>query len=151
MARDWGGGLPRELLEAVARRVAPGDRFSFRLACKGWAEAGGSREGGGGGKQGGKEVLRGGRRTRTTARAAAVSMARVEWARSCASEEDWERYIKTCEAPGCKKRPSTGFEQGKARWCKAHGHAKGARNVEYQRYYCGMDYWGEALRGAVNS
>ena len=47
VARDWGAGLPRELLEAVARRVAPEDRFCFRLVCRGWAEAGGSREGGG--------------------------------------------------------------------------------------------------------
>jgi len=29
VGRDW-GGPPRELLEAVARRVAPEDRFSFR-------------------------------------------------------------------------------------------------------------------------
>ena len=42
VARDWGAGLPRELLEAVA----PEDRFCFRLVCRGWAEAGGSAEGG---------------------------------------------------------------------------------------------------------
>ena len=33
-------------------------------------------------------------RTRTTARAAAASVARAEWARSCASDWDWERYIR---------------------------------------------------------
>ena len=39
-------------------------------------------------------MLPDGRRTRTTARAAAASVARVEWARSCASEGEWERYIR---------------------------------------------------------
>ena len=38
--------------------------------------------------------FRGGILTRTTARAAAASVARVEWARSCASEKDWEWYMK---------------------------------------------------------
>ena len=93
VARDWGAGLPPELLEAVARRVAPEDRFCFRLVCRGWAEAGGGAAGGGGGKQGGERVLPDGRRTRTTARSAAASLARVEWARSCASYSEWERYI----------------------------------------------------------
>ena len=46
--RDWGGGLwlPRRLLEAVARRVAREDRLSFRLLCRGRAEAGGSPKAG---------------------------------------------------------------------------------------------------------
>ena len=103
-ARDWAGGLPRELLEAVARRVAPEDRFSFRLVCRGWAEAGGGTGGGGGGKQGGRRfhphaLLPDGRRTRTPVLAAAASMARVEWARSCVSDEEWERHIvpRLCE------------------------------------------------------
>merc|ERR1711916_377344 len=47
VARDWGAGLPRELLEAVARRVAPEDRFCFRLVCRGWAEAGAAPRGAG--------------------------------------------------------------------------------------------------------
>ena len=38
-------------------------------------------------------MLPDGRRTRTTARAAAASAARVAWARSCAGETKWARYI----------------------------------------------------------
>ena len=38
--RDWAGGLPPELLEAVARAVPAGDRLWFRLVCRNWAEAG---------------------------------------------------------------------------------------------------------------
>ena len=33
--------MPRGLVEAVARRGAPEGRFSSRLVCRGWAEAGG--------------------------------------------------------------------------------------------------------------
>ena len=39
-ARDWAGGLPRDLLEAVARAVPEGDRLFFRLVCRSWAAAG---------------------------------------------------------------------------------------------------------------
>ena len=39
-ARDWAGGLPRDLLEAVARAVPAGDRLFFRLVCRSWAAAG---------------------------------------------------------------------------------------------------------------
>ena len=38
-------------------------------------------------------MLPDGRRTRTTARAAAASVARFKWARSCLSEEEWQQNI----------------------------------------------------------
>ena len=38
--RPWADGLPRDLLEAVARAVPEGDRLWFRLVCKSWAAAG---------------------------------------------------------------------------------------------------------------
>ena len=37
---DWADGLPRDLLEAVARAVPAGDRLWFRLVCRSWAAAG---------------------------------------------------------------------------------------------------------------
>ena len=39
-------------------------------------------------------MLPDGRRTRTTVRAAAASVARAEWARSCVSDREWKRYIR---------------------------------------------------------
>ena len=38
-AGGW-ADLPRDLLEAVARAVPPGDRLCFRLVCRRWAAAG---------------------------------------------------------------------------------------------------------------
>ena len=75
----------------------------------GWCAGGGRRRGAAargaeGGKQGGKRRLPDGRRTRTTACAAAASVARVEWARSCASEEDWVLYIRPRLCEGAAAR-----------------------------------------------
>ena len=44
-------------------------------------------------------MLPDGRRTRTTARTATASVARVKWAQSCVSDREWEQYImpRLCE------------------------------------------------------
>ena len=63
--------------------------------------------------------LRGGRRTRTTAWDTAASVARVEWARSCANEEDWELYIKPHL---CEKAAERGDVEV-LKWLRAEGYS----------------------------
>jgi len=67
--RDWAGGLPPELLEAVARAVPAGDRLWFRLVCRSWAAAGAAV---------GEEPLPPGKVTRTHWADVAASVARAE-------------------------------------------------------------------------
>ena len=66
----------------------------------GLGKGGGRRRGG----RGGERVLPDGRRTRTTARASAASVARVKWALSCLGETAWERLLRSLfeEAAGPK-------------------------------------------------
>ena len=61
-------------------------------------------------------MLPDGRRTRTTERAAAASVARVEWARSL-SEEEWERCIVPCLCDGAAGRGDLEM----LKWLRAKG------------------------------
>ena len=62
-------------------------------------------------------MLPDGRRTRTTARAAAASVARVKWARSCLTEMEWEWCI---EPRLCKKAAGRGNLKV-LKWLRAKG------------------------------
>ena len=75
-AGSVGGGwadLPRDLLEAVARAVPPGDRLCFRLVCRRWAAAGKAVAPGAG-----EEQLPPGKVTRTSMLDMATSVAQVK-------------------------------------------------------------------------
>ena len=68
-------------------------------------------------------MLPDGRRTLTTARAAAASVARVKWARSCASEGEWERYIRPRL---CEEAAGRG-DLEMLKWLRAKGYPWDAR------------------------
>ena len=70
--RDWAGGLPPELLEAVARAVPAEDRLWFRLVCQSWGAAGAAVA-----AVPGQEPLRPGKVTRTRGVDAAAGVARA--------------------------------------------------------------------------
>ena len=55
--------------------------------------------------------------TRTNMLAVVASVARVEWARSCASEEDWELYIKPLLCKGAAARGDVEM----LKWLRAKG------------------------------
>ena len=69
------------------------------------------------GKRGGMRVLPRGRRTRATVQAAAASAARGAWARSCAGEKKWVRYIRPRL---CKKAAGRGNLKV-LKWLRAKG------------------------------
>ena len=71
-AGSW-ADLPRDLLEAVARAVPPGDRLCFRLVCRRWAAAGKAVAPGAG-----EEQLPPGKVTRTSMLDMATSVAQVK-------------------------------------------------------------------------
>ena len=71
-AGSW-ADLPRDLLEAVARAVPPGDRLCFRLVCRRWAAAGKAVAPGAG-----EEQLPPGKVTRTPMLDMVASVARVK-------------------------------------------------------------------------
>ena len=97
--RDW-AGLPRDLLEKVARAVPAGDRLRFRLACRSWAAAGA----GAAQAQAGGEGLPPGRVTRTRGADAAASVARAEMVLDCLEGSDREKF----ESRICKCAASDG-------------------------------------------
>ena len=104
-AGSVGGGwadLPRDLLEAVARAVPPGDRLCFRLVCRRWAAAGKAVAPGAG-----EEQLQPGKVTRTSMQDMAASVARVKMMQCILNSSPI--LVSTLILIGSTKIPPVGF------------------------------------------
>jgi len=106
--RDWAGGLPPELLEAVARAVPAGDRLWFRLVCRSWAAAGAAV---------GEEPLPPGKVTRTHWADVAASVARAEIALGVLERPVREKFKSTL----CWEAAPGGHLEV-LQWARAQGH-----------------------------